>query len=148
MAKMTTSEALKYVVKANGQPFTVDLRDRVIKFLSLLPHHPSDTEYYSDGVKRTVRDYDYGWYTDVLVIESNGKLSVEIVDGDNLDPNPNRVKSNAEALALLEEYRNIKWASDVDEYWNMSDDHKYWCRMNDINLRAFAKQDEIKNKLA
>ncbi|UUV46122.1 hypothetical protein [Bacillus phage vB_BanS-Thrax1] len=145
--QMTVREALDYVVKANGEPFTVELRDNILKFLTLLPHCPSETEWLERGAIKTVRDYDYGWFARVLVEENNGKLTVEVIDGDNLDPNPNRVKTNAEALALLKEYREIKFASDIDEYWNMSDDHKYWIRMSEMDTRAFAKQDEIKRKL-
>ncbi|UUV46641.1 hypothetical protein [Bacillus phage vB_BanS-Thrax3] len=145
--QMTVREALDYVVKANGKPFTVELRDNILKFLTLLPHCPNETEWLERGAIKTVRDYDYGWFARVLIEENNGKLTVEVIDGDNLDPNPNRVKTNAEALALLKEYREIKFASDVDEYWNMSDDHKYWIRMSEMDMRAFAKQDEIKRRL-
>ena len=145
--QMTVREALDYVVKANGKPFTVELRDKIVNFLSLLPRHPDEIRYLYDGVIQTVRDYDYGWFACVLVEESNGKLTVEIIDGDNLDPNPNRVKTNAEALALMKEYKEIKWASDIDAHWNMSDDHRYWRKMSEMDDRAREKQDEIKRKL-
>uniref|UniRef100_A0AB39C7I7 Peptidase n=1 Tax=Bacillus phage KoopaTroopa TaxID=3234046 RepID=A0AB39C7I7_9CAUD len=148
MAKMTVREALQYVVKAHGTPYTDELQSKIVSFLHKLPHHPYDIEYASEGVVKTVRDYDYGWYASVLVYNNNGKMHVEVIDGDNLDPNPQRVKSNTEALQVMKELSEVKWASDIDEYWNMSDDHKYWSRMSDMNMQALHKTEELKNKLA
>lgn len=149
MAKMTVRESLEYIEKATGMTYTEELQDKILNFLDKLPHHPSNVQYHHNGgLIVTICDYDYGWFAEVLVENDNGVMNVERRDGDNLDPNPQRVKSNTEALALLNEYSEIKWASDIDEYWNMSDDHKYWRRMNEMNERAFEKQNEIKNKLA
>lgn len=148
MAKMTVREALDYIVIAHGVPHTDELERKIISFLSKLPNHPSDIEYTNNGVIKTVRDYDYGWYASVLVYNNNGKMHVEVIDGDNLDPNPQRAKSNAEALQVMKELSEIKWASDIDEYWNMSDDHKYWRRMSEMNDRAMEQTNRLKNKLA
>lgn len=144
---MTVSEALDYVQRATGMEYTEELNDKVLNFLQKLPRHPCEVRYDGSRTDITIRDYDYGWFVTVLVMNDKGKMLVKVVDADNLDPSPSRVKTNAEALALLQEYSEIRFASDVDKHWNMSDDHKYWRKMNDMDNRAREKQDEIKRKL-
>ncbi|UUV46907.1 hypothetical protein [Bacillus phage vB_BanS-Thrax4] len=148
MAKMTVREALDYVVKAHGRPYTEELKDKILNFLDKLPHSPDDYGYVTGGTLRTVRDYDYGWYASVIVYEYKGSIHVELIKGDNLDPNPNRVKSNTEALQVMQELSEIKWASDIDKFWNMSDDHKYWRKMSEMNDRAMEQTNKLKRKLA
>ncbi|UUV46374.1 hypothetical protein [Bacillus phage vB_BanS-Thrax2] len=148
MAKMTVREAVDYTVKGTGKEFTPELQGKIVNFLSKLPRHPDEIRYDYNRVDITLRDYDYGWYITVLVMNDNGNMLVKVIEGDNLDPNPNRVKSNVEALQVMKELSEIKWASDIDEYWNMSDDHKYWRRMNEMNDRAMEQTNRLKNKLA
>jgi len=145
--QMTVSEALDYVQRATGMEYTEELNNKVLNFLEKLPRHPCEVRYDGSRTDITIRDYDYGWFVTVLVMNDKGKMLVKVVDADNLDPNPNRVKTNTEALALLQEYNEIKYAIDIDKHWNMSDDHKYWRKMSELNDRAFAKADEIERKL-
>ncbi|UGO50872.1 hypothetical protein PQE70_gp019 [Bacillus phage vB_BanS_Nate] len=148
MAKMTVREAVDYAIKATGKDYTEELQNKIVNFLSKLPRHPQEISHDTNRVDVTLRDYDYGWYITVLVMNDKGKMLVKVVDGDNLDPNPQRVKSNTEALQVMKELSEVKWASDIDEYWNMSDDNKYWRRMNDINMNALDQTRRLKNKLA
>ena len=145
--QMTVREALDYVQRATGMEYTEELNNKVLNFLEKLPRHPREVRYDGSRTDITIRDYDYNWYVTVLVMNDKGKMIVKVVDADNLDPNPNRVKTNAEALALLQEYNEIKYAIDIDKHWNMSDDHKYWRKMSELNDRAFVKADEIERKL-
>lgn len=147
--KMTVREALAYIVRGNGMTYTEQLNSKVRKFICSLPHSPAETRYDMNfGDRYTIKDYEEGWFAVVKVHEDNGKMIVEIIDGDNMDDNPNRVKSNAEALAILEEINDIKYATDFDEYWDMTDDHKYWRKMNQLNTDSRAKENSLKLKLS
>lgn len=142
--KMTIREALDYIEQANGKPYTEELHIKVEKFLHNLPRNPENDRY--DEV--TVKDYNNGWFAVVRFFKNmDGTMFIKRVDGDNMDENPNRVKTNEEALQVLKELDEIRFASDIDEHWNMSDDHRYWRRMNDLDNKAWNKREQLLKKL-
>lgn len=146
--KLTVREALDFLSRSNGMPYTEELENDVRNFLNALPHHPdeyTDSEQY--GLTKTICDYEQEWYAVVVVQKVDELLIVEVVDGDNLDSNPHRVKSNEEAVSLLKQYENIRYAKEFDEFWHMSDDHRYWRKMSELDERARFEAEQIKVKL-
>lgn len=144
--KMTIKEALKLACSIDGKGYTKERYDKLVKFLKNLPQNPSDFKYGSE-LKFTIKDYFEGWYAIVAVSNNNGRINVEIIDGDMMDKSQERVKDNAEALKVMEELRSIKYAYDIDQHWNMTDDHRYWNRMHEHDIKMRNKADELRRKL-
>ncbi|AYP68163.1 hypothetical protein PQE75_gp031 [Bacillus phage vB_BcoS-136] len=145
--KMTVRESLNYIRKGNGTRFDRDTFNKMERFIRNLPQNPSDAILLNGGTQYTIKDYFEGWFAVIQIYHLDGRIMIEIVDGDNLDADENRVKSNTEALNLMKELKGIVYAHHIDKYWHMTDDHKYWRRMNEMDKEAIRKSDEIKRRL-
>lgn len=151
--KITVRDALKCIAKGDGQPFSFEQREKIINFIRKLPHNPKNyfeiLRGHSDGdiLRYTVMDYNEGWFATITIGDDRKTFNIHI-DGDNLDRNnPNRVKSNDEAMKLIEEFHAIKFYSDYDQYWQMSDDPRTYRAGSEHDNKAYGKQNEICSKL-
>ena len=145
--KMNVRDAIAYACKGDGIDFNRETYDKLISYFYKLPHNPKETTFLNFGREFIIKDYSEGWFAVVAVWVEDEKIRVKLCDGDMMDKDDNRAKSNKEALEIMAKFDDIKWASDIDEYWNMSDDHKYWSRMNDINRKAHWESDRLYSKL-
>lgn len=145
--KMTVKEALKRACSLNGSEYTKERYKKLLNFLEKLPQNPSDKRYKSDGFEFTIKDYSEGWYAIVSLSDKNGVINIETIDGDMMDANEKRVKSNQEAIKVMEEIKSIKYAYDIDKYWNMSDDHRYYRSMSEHDNKMKIKEMGLRSKL-
>ena len=143
LMKMTVREAIDYALKADGMPYTMELQDKLYDYFKKLPRNP---EMDSRG-EFTICDYSEGWYVEVKFGHNDSNLYVKVVDSDALDHSDERVKSNKEAMEILDKISKIKFASDIDQYWNMSDDHGYWRRMSDFDKKSTQEYNRLVRKL-
>ena len=141
--KMRVREAIDYAVKADGMPYTMELQDKLYYYFKKLPRNPQMDSWG----EFTICDYSEGWYVKVLFGQNDSKLYVEIEDCDKLDYSDEMVKSNKEAMEILDKISKIKFASDIDKYWDMSDDHGYWRRMSDFDKKATNEYNRLVRKL-
>lgn len=145
MCRMTVKEAINCLIKGNGTDYSTEKYNKIMTFLDKLPHKP--TEYGVDN-RYYIRDYVEGWYVELLVeITANDKFRICVLDCDMFDKNEKTVTNNVEALKILDEYRQIKSAYDLDEHWNMTDDHKYWRKMSNLNHEADIKRQKLLKRL-
>lgn len=141
-------EALDYITIGDGAEWSEEKMDKVYHFLKKLPHNPKEIDFGYGFITMTVKDYNAGWFAVVKYGKHEGRLSVKIVDGDMMDAREGRVKTNKEALELLEKYEAVECPSDTDKYWHMSDDHKYWSKMNDLFMKYLSERKSIESQLA
>jgi predicted DNA-binding protein (MmcQ/YjbR family) len=145
--KITVRDAIDYLKLANGALYGEELKERLINFAKKLPHNPKGIRYVEGGLTINVADYNQGWFACVLISSDYERITVNVIDGDNLSPNPNRVKSNDEAVKLVKEYYSIQSAYDIDKYWQMTDDSRYWNEMRKLDDEADEARNEIIRKL-
>lgn len=141
--EMTVRDAIQYILKADGMPYTDELEDKIYKFMKKLPKDPEKCFYR----EWCICDYNEGWFAEIKMKVVDGKISIKLINGDNLDPSEDRVKTNQEALKVLNELENIKSAYDIDQYWIYSDDHTYYNKMSEIDNQAYWKRQECYSKL-
>ncbi|PJZ18595.1 hypothetical protein CEW46_27655 [Bacillus cereus] len=147
--KMTVKESIDYVIQGTGLPYTETMFSKIKKFLELLPHNPKGVNHITDACSQYyIMDYEQSWYVRIEVVAQNHKIIVGILDTDGLGPNPDRVKTNHEALELMKQYKEIKYPEDIDKHWRMSDDHRYWRRMQAMDDEANNRAEEILRKLS
>lgn len=162
MMKMTVREAMAYLKNGNGKPIGEEAYSKVIALLDRLPQSPHDRQdgEMLPGVRqedvpedfaewlayvrrfrtyeRTVKDYTEGWFAQVRYGRvHDGILLFEVLEEGKLPPSKQRVKTNEEALELMKAYDDVKFADDLDRYWEMSDDHRTmsWGRERDQEAR-------------
>jgi hypothetical protein len=134
--KMNVRDALAYAVKGDGMEYSEEKYDKLYKFLKGLPHNPNEVEHFISGVTFYIKDYKEGWFAQINLHHDKEKIYISMPDGDMMDKSDTRVKCNYEALKLMKELSEVKWAYDIDKHWNMSDDHRYWNKMNKIDEDA------------
>lgn len=149
--KFTVKEGLEYFKLGNEMDYTEERLEKIESFIKKFPHNPRETriQHVSNGIIKImyIKDFEKGWFAEVYIGYGNNKIIAQVVDGDNLDTNENRVKTNHEALELLEIYHSLKYMSDIDKYWQMSDDHKYVNRCYEHDKEVGWEKDDIALKL-
>ena len=160
--KMTVEEAVDYILKADGMPFTEELLGKVRNFIRKLPRNPQNDSInkfeiadYSERIYYKIwidyNPYYMGDDGEVKVSEGGKIFHINMYESGVIPPNPeifkHRVKSNEEALEVLKEIESIKFAYDIDKYWNMSDDHSYWSKMSDMDDEAHRMKTRLLSKL-
>ena len=142
MKNMTVKEAIKYVLTGNGAEYSDYKYEKVMAFIKKLPHNPSET--YTEGnftmgifTHFYIKDYEQGWFVHLALGHYNGIIVIEELDVDSLDSNDYRVKCNKQALELVKEYYDVKFAVDIDPYYEMSDSYQTtaWARKTDMEAR-------------
>ena len=142
--KMSINDVVDYIKKANGMDYTMELNDKLVKFLRTLPRDPSKDRYSSFKLI----DYNSRTYYGVQIKRTGDlKMVVEISDGEVLEESNIRVQTNDEALKLLKELKEIQTPHEIDQYWQMSDDHKYVNSMFDYDRECSNKKYKIIEKL-
>ena len=142
--KMSINEVIDYVKKANGMNYTMELNDKLVNFLRTLPRDPSKDSY---GSFKLI-DYNSRTYYEVQIKGTGDfKMIVEVTDGSKLEESDKRVKTNEEAMKLLKELREIQTPYEIDQYWQMSDDHRYVNSMYEYERECSNSKYRIIEKL-
>ncbi|PGK51852.1 hypothetical protein CN918_29105 [Priestia megaterium] len=135
----TIKKGLDKIKSFDGEKYTEERYKKLEEILSGLPCYPMKDHFgYT-----TVLHVEEGWFTRIAIDINDNKQICVYMDGDNLDPSETRVKTTEEVLALTKEYHEIKDATDIDAFWQMTDDPREFSRMSQIDDNAKRRRREI-----
>lgn len=157
---MTFEQAMDYILNvANGKKCDDEMFRKMIGFVKSLPHHEKDLEinYRNGGYYRVhaiLKDYDkkqsfHIYFGLEASSDDKDKLffsELQMIDPDGFDRD-GIASSNEEALAIMKEIKEIKFAEDIDEYWEMSDDPRVARWASEVNQNARADKQSLLNRL-
>lgn len=145
-------EALNYLKEANGKEYSVDLINRIDKFIKLLPVAPMHVMVREGYTEYLIIDFDDsdGLHGLVALYENKEDNTIGCeVDIDFSRPHDLRAKSNEEAYALIKELAEV---DKIDPYiydpmFSYSDDNKYVNKCERLAREAETKRNVINFRL-